>query len=416
MYFNTFQVGLHRTDLHTGCIPRSPQPQETPSVQPHPQPANPSQVRALGLISPATSAAFHACATTHADPSLRRVFLTQRMARAGAAAVAIAPRDEWRWPGAAAMNSLHRARFLERLVRRVPAGVASFGKQLVDAEVLGEGEGEGGVRLRFADGSRAVADALVGFDGIKSRTRDALMRLQGKELVVPQDAGMYAYRDLMDMKIAEEVLGPQIAHNGSVWKSYGAYLVMYPVEHGEMLNIVVSVQNKIGLETSLDQLIIPATKEEALRDTAGFDPRLISLIKRFKSYNRWLLFDLIHQERYYWKRICIAGDAAHASTPHLGAGAGMAIEDAYILGNLIAEATSAAQLEKVFRVFDEVRRPRTQRLVERSRRTGNVHSLQEPPLGVGDDVEKNRLDAMDAYYWIWNFRLEDQLEEAKKLL
>jgi len=47
---------------------------------------------------------------------------------------------------------------------------------------------------------------------------------------------------------------------------------MYPVEHGEMFNIVIGVQNKVGLETSLDQLIVPATKEEALTDTAGFDP------------------------------------------------------------------------------------------------------------------------------------------------
>jgi len=335
--------------------------------------------------------------------------------KSGDALIAVEAQDAWRWPGTATMNTLHRARFLDQLIRFVPQGVATFNKQLVDVKMVSEGEG-GGVRLRFADGTEALADAVVGYDGIKSKTRDALMKLQGKNPVVPQDAGMYAYRDLMDMKIAEEVLGPQIAHNGSLWKGYGAYLVMYPVEHGEMFNIVIGVQNKVGLETSLDQLIVPATKEEALTDTAGFDPRMVTLIKRFKSYNRWLSFDLIHQEKYCWKRICIAGDAAHASTPHLGAAAGMAIEDAYILGNLIAEAKSATQLENVLLAFDEVRRPRTQMLVERSRRTGNVHSFQEPPVGLGDDVEKNRLDAMDAYYWIWNFRLEDQLEEAKKLL
>jgi len=126
--------------------------------------------------------------------------------KSGDALIAVEAQDAWRWPGTATMNTLHRARFLDQLIRFVPQGVATFNKQLVDVKMVSEGEG-GGVRLRFADGTEALADAVVGYDGIKSKTRDALMKLQGKNPVVPQDAGMYAYRDLMDIKLPRRFLG-----------------------------------------------------------------------------------------------------------------------------------------------------------------------------------------------------------------
>lgn len=332
--------------------------------------------------------------------------------KGGELVIAVDAEDEWHWPGMPTMNSLHRARFLEVLIKFIPEGVASFKKKLVDLEPLAEG----GIELHFADGTSAVADAVVGYDGIKSKTRDAMLRLQGKPPLKPTDSGMFAYRDLMSIETAEEILGPELARNGNLWKGYGGYLVMYPVEHGRLHNIAFVRVNHPSMQNSLEQLVVPATKEDAFRDFADWDPRILKLLEKFKSYDRWLLFNLNHEEKYYWKRICIAGDAAHPSTPHLGSGAGMAIEDAYVLGNLIGEAKSAEQLESVFRAFDEVRRPRTQRLVARSRREGFVLSFLEPPLGIGDDLKKNRFDVRDAFYWIWDFKLEDQLEEAKKLL
>ena len=58
-------------------------------------------------------------------------------------------KDEWHWPGVPSMNSLHRARLLEELIKPVHEGVVSFNKQLVDVEMLGESEGAG-VKLVIA--------------------------------------------------------------------------------------------------------------------------------------------------------------------------------------------------------------------------------------------------------------------------
>src|SRR2546421_5959467 len=52
----------------------------------------------------------------------------------------------------------------DEAVRR--GGQVEYGKRLVDAELTGEG-----VRARFADGTAADGDLLVGADGLRSRTR-----------------------------------------------------------------------------------------------------------------------------------------------------------------------------------------------------------------------------------------------------
>ena len=50
---------------------------------------------------------------------------------------------------------------------------------------------------------------------------------------------------------------------------------------------------------------------------------------------------------WYRGRVLLIGDAAHATTPHLASGAGLAIEDAVVLGELLRSAKPvAAALEE----------------------------------------------------------------------
>ncbi|MDT7565902.1 MAG: hypothetical protein QOG76_4526 [Pseudonocardiales bacterium] len=63
-------------------------------------------------------------------------------------------------------------------------------------------------------------------------------------------------------------------------------------------------------------------------------------------------------------RVVIAGDAAHASTPHLTQGAAMAIEDAVVLAECL---NRLVPLEVALRDFAERRMPRARFVHERSR-------------------------------------------------
>jgi salicylate hydroxylase len=129
----------------------------------------------------------------------------------------------------------------------------------------------------------------------------------------------------------------------------------------------------------------------------------------------WALFDHRPAPTYYKGHITILGDAAHASTPHQGAGAGQALEDAFILSRLLGDelTESASDIPAAFKAYDAIRRPRSQKVVSTSRACGLTYAFQGP---AGDDVEKIREELLVRYRWIWEEDMEKQAEQARAVL
>ena len=90
----------------------------------------------------------------------------------------------------------------------------------------------------------------------------------------------------------------------------------------------------------------------------------------------------------------------------------MAIEDAFVLSNLLGSVDDAREIETAFQAFDRIRRPRTQKLVTTSKEAGELWDLEA--AGIGDDMEKFRADVQVRMDWIWDVDLEGQLREGKK--
>jgi 2-polyprenyl-6-methoxyphenol hydroxylase-like FAD-dependent oxidoreductase len=68
------------------------------------------------------------------------------------------------------------------------------------------------------------------------------------------------------------------------------------------------------------------------------------------------------------QRTLLIGDAAHATSPHAGQGASLALEDAMRLGRQLQRGQ---ELRAAFENFERERRPRTERIVALARRNGN---------------------------------------------
>lgn len=151
-----------------------------------------------------------------------------------------------------------------------------------------------------------------------------------------------------------------------------------------------------------------------LEDFAGWGRPIKQLLRKIKDTSRWALFDAPHATTYYNGQICLIGDAAHASTPNQGAGAGMAYEDAYILSSLLGQAESPHQISKAFQAFDAVRRPRTQRLVATSRSAGALYEFCHE--GIGADLAKLKENVATRHLWIWEVDLPAEVERAKKIM
>jgi salicylate hydroxylase len=97
--------------------------------------------------------------------------------------------------------------------------------------------------------------------------------------------------------------------------------------------------------------------------------------------------------------VCIMGDAAHAMTPWQGSGAGQAIEDAMILETVLGIVREPRQLDAAFRAYDEVRRARTQRIVESSKVTGVIMCGKAPDVGLDVDALRKALAGRWAFIY-----------------
>lgn len=106
------------------------------------------------------------------------------------------------------MQSVHRAHFLDELVKAVPAQNAHFNKRLETLE-----ESSDGVELYFRDGQSASADVVIGADGVHSKIREHLL---GPRAAKPEFTGAICCRGVVPMGSAIKILGEEHAQNATM--------------------------------------------------------------------------------------------------------------------------------------------------------------------------------------------------------
>ena len=77
---------------------------------------------------------------------------------------------------------------------------------------------------------------------------------------------------------------------------------------------------------------VQGTSEECLADYPGWHPDIHTLIKAIDRPHKWALLGREPMPRWSVGRATLLGDACHPTLPFLAQGAGMAIEDGFILG------------------------------------------------------------------------------------
>ncbi|CZT02996.1 hypothetical protein WAI453_012220 [Rhynchosporium graminicola] len=309
--------------------------------------------------------------------------------------------------GDVGQSSVHRAHFLDALVKLVPDGVAEFGKRVESVEKVGEK-----MKLTFHDGSTAEADAVIGCDGVKSRTRQILLG-KDHEMTNPTFTGKYAYRGLVPMEKAVSALGEELARNSQMYLGLNGHVLTFPIEKGKTLNVVAFLTKEDG-KWEDERWVLPMKKEDMFEDFDGWGHNVQQLLTMMEKPDKWALFDHPPAPTFYKERFAILGDAAHATTPHQGAGAGQAIEDAFVLSNLLGQIKKTDDIEKAFHAYDAVRRPRSQKVVKTSREAGALYNFQDKELGT--DLEKVRRRLHERYNWIWDEDLPQHLRKAQDIM
>ncbi|KAL1615425.1 hypothetical protein SLS56_011815 [Neofusicoccum ribis] len=365
--------------------------------------------RAMSLIAPEVRAGFEKVATFNQWDDKKHVWFDFRRGMGHGGAHADADTDMGKLihslPAPSGQAAVHRAHFLDEMVKLVPDGVARFGKRLQDIDTLDDGS----VRLRFVDGSDAVHSAVIGCDGIKSRTRQIVLG-DDDPAARARFSGKYAYRGLIPMDKAAELLGDELARNAQMYLGYHGHVLTFPIEHGATMNVVAFASSP---SWDNPNWVVPTTKDALFKDFEGWSRHVKDIMSLMQKTDIWALFEHPPARRYTRDRICLIGDAAHATTPHQGSGAGMAVEDAWLMAKLMADVKGVRDVQAAFNAFERVRIGRTHRLVTTSNEAGRLYDFELD--GHGDDVDKIAKNLEARMKWIWEEDLEAELVEARRI-
>lgn len=260
---------------------------------------------------------------------------------------------------------IHRADLHALLWRAVAAeGVPVLqGARITDLHA-----GEDAVTLQAASGHRWQAQALVGADGLWSRSR-VLLGLQDE----PRFSGHLAYRALVPQaRLPAALRSDQV----TVWMGPRLHVVEYPVQSGRALNLVAIVHgDKPAYPAGWDHAAHTAHLWQAM---GAVSPLLQDRLRAVAQWRLWPLHDrpaLTGAAHMAQGRVALLGDAAHPMRPYLAQGAGMAIEDAWVLGEC---AAAEGDVSTRLAAYAARRWARNARVQTRSVRNGHIFHARGP--------------------------------------
>lgn len=245
--------------------------------------------------------------------------------------------------------AIHRAELHKALLKNIPSKKIITNKKAISYEAKPEG-----VIIHYEDGSFTEGMAAIVADGINSSIRKKLL-----PHTIPRYSGYTCWRG-----VVENIWNLQ-HHAVETWGPQGRF------------GYVPIGNNKVYWF---------ACKNAKQNDEALKKYSVTDLVSNFKSYNQpipsilestraseliWSdIIDLKPIARFAYGRVLLMGDAAHATTPNLGQGACMAMEDAIHVAHELEQ--HKADVANAFTSFESKRIARTHYIVNASYRLGKL--------------------------------------------
>ncbi|NYS76500.1 MULTISPECIES: salicylate 1-monooxygenase [Halomonadaceae] len=315
-------------------------------------------------------------------------------------------------------SSVHRADFLDAIVANLPQGIAHFGKRCIGVK-----QGTDSATASFDDGTHFTGDVIIGFDGIKSAVRPHVLPPEQYGEITPFWSGTYAYRGMIptrDLEIALEAKGSEkrLALVPQMYLGKDRHILTFPVKQSQLVNVVAFITDRSIPNPKLpegEEWVQAVSQAEMLDVFTGWSPACQAILECIPEPTRWALHELPELARYQRDRVLIVGDAAHALVPHQGAGAGQALEDAYVLATLLADASCRSHnVSTVLSAFEQVRHSRSCKVQRTSHEAGDVYEYAGE--GIGDDEAELINNLESRFEWLWNHDPHEDVIAAKNSL
>ncbi|WP_089119584.1 FAD-dependent monooxygenase, partial [Cellulophaga lytica] len=248
--------------------------------------------------------------------------------------------------------AIHRAELQKVLANNVASSNISWGKGLKSYTETKEG-----VELQFLDATTTIVNYLIGADGINSVVRKQLFP---KSKI--RYSGQTCWRGVTNFKLPEDY-----NHRGiEMWGKQTRFGISKL--SADKTSWFAVAKSKPFLTDNKETL-----KEDLLNEYKKYANVVTNLIANtnIDAILRNDIIDLKPIKKWHTNRVCLLGDAGHATTPNMGQGGAQAIEDAYFLSKIIAANTT----DSPFKEFQKVRYKKVNSIVNQSWITGKVAHL-----------------------------------------
>jgi 6-hydroxynicotinate 3-monooxygenase len=245
---------------------------------------------------------------------------------------------------------MHRGDLHAMLADLVPAEVVHLNHKLVG---LDHGP-TGTVRLQFANGEAAQADAVIGADGVHSVVREIML---GREQ--PRYTGRVAYRTVFPTRrLNGAPVEPCVK-----WWGPDRHIVSYFVSpRRDELYFVTSTPEP---EPSVESWSAKGDLATLRAAYTTFHPQVRTILAACPDVHKWALVERGPLPSWVEGNVALLGDACHSMTPYMAQGAATSIEDAAVLSRCL-DGVGRDGLPVALRRYEATRRPRTSRIQQTS--------------------------------------------------
>ncbi|KAF7309054.1 FAD/NAD(P)-binding domain-containing protein [Mycena kentingensis (nom. inval.)] len=233
--------------------------------------------------------------------------------------------------------------------------------------------------ITLATGMEVKADLIVGADGIRSTLRETV--LGGKDIIIPPsrtagfrwmvDASALEPYPELDWIVNARPLGARLisapmSPDSQTGKPDHRTIILYACRGGSLINA-------IGMhDDTRDQDAIPwnvpVSRDDLFETYRDYHPRFQRLLALAPEdgIHIWQMRVVPPLPTWVRGRICLAGDAAHASLPTMGQGFGQGLEDAVALATLLPLGTHIGRISGRLAAYETLRKDRAEWIARES--------------------------------------------------
>ncbi|KAI8651198.1 hypothetical protein NCS55_01363400 [Fusarium keratoplasticum] len=320
-------------------------------------------------------------------------------------------------------SRMHRALLQKELLKKLPEDILHPGKVVTEVQVS-----EDAATVFFKDKTSTTVDLVIGADGIRSQVRKTLVpqyKLMGW--------GDAMFRATFPYELVQDIEG--LDQDSTRWQSPTSWFFASRLGtkgYGVTFNFNANTKDLDDLKKPLEDVVwnSPASVDDVRDAFKGYHHPVPAIINRIPPGTLRRYTNAFGPKLDNWTfadRVVLIGDAAHAHGGAFGAGASLAIDDAYTLylalqavfpqALPISRPIPRSHIGLVLNLYESVRRPHAARVLDivlqdRQKQFARNEGLKAAGKEESDQDFRERMKGRKGAAWLHEHDVEKAFQEA----